>query len=206
MAQAVPLFHPGTSVVHRVGAGTKLLVLLAAGIALAIWRSPWQIGLALALVLVGYAVARLPFRALVRQVVGLAWIAVPLLVIQWIFASWQTGVGVVGSFVSLVLLAGLVTLTTRTTAMVDIVVRMSGWLRRFGVDPERVGLMLALGIRSVHVVIGLAEEVREAQHARGLRASPRAFAVPLIVRSLRHADRLGEALTARGVDDGPPAR
>lgn len=200
-ARAVPLYLPGTSVVHRLGAGTKLLVLLAAGAALAVWRAPWQVGLALAVVLVLYAVARLPLRVLLRQVVALAWVAVPLLAVQWIFASWQVGVGVVGSFVTLVLLAGLVTLTTRTTAMVDVVVRVCGWLRRFGVEPERVGLMLALGIRSVHVVLGLAEEVREAQHARGLRASPRAFAVPLIVRSLRHADALGEALTARGVDD-----
>lgn len=200
-AHAVPLFLPGTSLVHRAGAGAKLLVLVGAGAALAVWRSPWQVGLALGLVLLGYAVARLPLRVLLRQVAGLAWVAVPLLAFQWVFASWQTGVGVVGSFVTLVLLAGLVTVTTRTTAMVDVVVRVCGWLRRFGVDPERVGLMLALGIRSVHVVIGLAEEVREAQHARGLRASPRAFAVPLIVRSLRHADRLGEALSARGIDD-----
>lgn len=200
-AQAVPLYLPGASVVHRVGAGPKLALLVATGAALAVWRAPWQVGLALVLVLLGYAVARVPLRALARQVVGLAWVAVPLLAVQWVFASWRTGVGVVGSFVVLVLLAGLVTLTTRTTAMVDVVVRGAGWLRRFGVDPQRVGLMLALGIRSVHVVLGLAQEVREAQHARGLRSSPRAFAVPLIVRSLRHADRLGEALTARGVDD-----
>jgi biotin transport system permease protein len=53
----------------------------------------------------------------------------------------------------------------------------------------------------VPVVVGLAEEVRDAQRARGLAASPRAFAVPLIVRSLRHADALGEALAARGLDD-----
>lgn len=198
---AVPLYLPGSSPVHRVGAGPKLLALLAAGVALAIWRSPWHVAVALAAVLLLYAVARLPLRVLGRQVLALAWVAVPLLVFQWAFASWRTGVGVVGSFVTLVLLAGLVTLTTRTTAMLDAVVRVCGWLRRFGVDPDRVGLLLALGIRSVHVVLGLAQEVREAQHARGLRSSPRAFAVPLIVRSLRHADRLGEALSARGVDD-----
>ncbi|WP_404385490.1 energy-coupling factor transporter transmembrane protein EcfT [Knoellia locipacati] len=201
MPAAVPLFLPGSSPVHRLGAGVKLLLLLATGVALAVWRTPWQVGLAVALVLLGYAVAHLPLRVLLRQVVALSWVAVPLLAVQWVFASWQVAVGVVGSFVSLVLLAGLVTLTTRTTAMVDVVVRACGWLRRLGVDPERVGLMIALGIRSVHVVLGLAQEVREAQHARGLRASPRAFAVPLIVRSLRHADRLGEALSARGVDD-----
>ena len=62
-------------------------------------------------------------------------------------------------------------------------------------------VLVALGIRCVPVVIGLAEEVRDAQRARGLGASPRAFAVPLLVRSLRHADALGEALTARGADD-----
>jgi biotin transport system permease protein len=101
----------------------------------------------------------------------------------------------------LVLLAALVTLTTRTTAMVDAIVTACRPLRRLGVDAERVGLMLALGVRSVPVVVGLAEEVREAQLARGLGASPRAFAVPLIVRSLRHADALGEALVARGVED-----
>ena len=200
-AQAVPLYLPGTSVVHRVGAGAKLLGLLATGLALALWRSPWEVAAAIVAVLALYAVARVPLPALLRQVRALAWVAVPLLVVQGLLASWRVGVGVVGSFVTLVLLAGLVTLTTRTTAMVDVVVRAVGWLRRFGVDPDRVGLMLALGIRSVHVVLGLAQEVREAQHARGLRSSPRAFAVPLIVRSLRHADRLGAALSARGVDD-----
>jgi biotin transport system permease protein len=31
----------------------------------------------------------------------------------------------------------------------------------------------------------------------------RALAVPLVIRTVRHADRLGEALAARGVDDDP---
>jgi biotin transport system permease protein len=108
---------------------------------------------------------------------------------------------VVGVLAVLVLLAALVTLTTRTTDLVEAVVVASRPLRAVGVDPERVGLMIALGIRCVPVVVGLAEEVRDAQRARGLAASPRAFAVPLIVRSLRHADALGEALAARGLDD-----
>jgi biotin transport system permease protein len=43
--------------------------------------------------------------------------------------------------------------------------------------------------------------VRHAQVARGATASPTAFVVPLVVRSLRHADRLADALVARGIDD-----
>jgi biotin transport system permease protein len=94
-----------------------------------------------------------------------------------------------------------VTLTTRTTDLVDTVVRAVRPLRRVGVEPERVGLLLALAIRSVPVVAAIAGEVRDAQRARGLSTDPRAYAVPLIIRSLRHADALGEALVARGVDD-----
>jgi biotin transport system permease protein len=65
----------------------------------------------------------------------------------------------------------------------------------------RVGLLLNLAIRCVPLVIELASEVRDAQRARGLESSPRALVVPLLVRTLRRADELGEALAARGVGD-----
>jgi biotin transport system permease protein len=138
---------------------------------------------------------------LLSQLRPLLGLAVVLAAFQWWLNGWRTAVVVVGVLAVLVLLAALVTLTTRTSALVDAVVRLCGPLRRVGVEPERVGLLLALGIRSVPVVVGLAQQVREAQLARGLGASPTAFAVPLVVRSLRHADALGEALAARGVDD-----
>ena len=70
-----------------------------------------------------------------------------------------------------------------------------------GRRPERVGLLVALGVRSVAVIIELSREVRQAQLARGASASPLAFIVPLVVRTLRHADRLADALIARGIDD-----
>ena len=60
---------------------------------------------------------------------------------------------------------------------------------------------MLLGIRCVPVVAGLAREVREAQIARGAVRDIRAFAVPLLVRALRDADAIGEALVARGFDD-----
>jgi biotin transport system permease protein len=129
------------------------------------------------------------------------WIVGAVATFHVIVNGWERAAVFVGVIVSLILLAALVTLTTRATDMVDAVVRAIGPLRRVGVQPERVGLLLALGIRSVPVVVSLAEEVRDAQRARGLTASPLAFAVPLIVRSLRHADDLGDALVARGVDD-----
>ena len=49
------------------------------------------------------------------------------------------------------------------------------------------------------VLARLAAGVREAQRARGARAGIVTFVVPFLVVSLKHADELGEALTARGV-------
>jgi biotin transport system permease protein len=195
------LYVPGTSVLHRLPAGVKLLAVVALGIG-SLWLDrPWQVGAALVVVLLGYVVAGLPVRVLVGQLRPLVWLLGFTAVFHVLVNGWQRAAVVIGVLAALVLLASLVTLTTRTTDLVDAVVAGCRPLRLVRVDPDRVGLVIALGIRCVPVVIGLAEEVRDAQRARGLGASPRAFAVPLIVRSLRHADTLGEALTARGLDD-----
>ena len=195
------LYVPGDSPVHRAPAGLKLVVMVAAGVGSVFLRAPWQVAVALVVVLLAYAVAGMPPRTVVRQVRPLLWVGLATAVFHLLVNGWQRAVVVVGVLAVLVLLAALVTLTTRTTALVDAVVTTCRPLRVVRVDPDRVGLMIALGIRCVPVVIGLAEGVRDAQRARGLAASPRAFAVPLIVRSLRHADALGEALAARGLDD-----
>jgi biotin transport system permease protein len=195
------LYRPGSSVPHRMPAGVKLLVLLAAGVGSVFVDQPWQVGVALAVVAIGYVVAGLSPGTMLRQARPLAWILLLVGAFHVVVNGWERALVVTGVILALVLLAGLVTLTTRTSSLVDALVRGLGPLRRAGVDPERIGLLLALGIRSVFVVAQMAEEVRDAQRARGLTASPRAYAVPLIIRSLRHADELGEALVARGVDD-----
>jgi biotin transport system permease protein len=195
------LYVPGDSAIHRMRAGTKLVGMLLAGAASVFVDHAWQVCVVLVLVLGGYLAAGLSLRLALRQVRPLVWIVGFVAVFHLVVSGWERAAVFAGVITSLVLLAALVTLTTRTTDMVDAVVHGLRPFRRIGVQPERVGLLLALGIRSVPVVVSLAEEVRDAQRARGLAASPRAFAVPLIVRSLRHADALGDALVARGVDD-----
>lgn len=198
---ALAVYVPRDSVVHRLPAGTKLLLLVLAAIGVLALSQPWQVVVALAVIALLYAAARIPWRTTLEQVRPLLWFLLALGLFQLAVAGWQRAVVVVGAMLGLVLLATLVSLTTRTTAMVDVVVRWLRPLRRVGVDPERVGLLVALGIRSVAVIIELAREVRQAQLARGASSSPLAFIVPLVVRTLRHADRLADALVARGVED-----
>lgn len=195
------LFLPGRSLFHRARAGHKLLLLVIVGAGSVFLDETWQVLVALGLVSVAFCIAGIPFSMAVAQVRPLIWVAGTAAIFHIVLNGWERAVVVLGVLLVLVLLASLVTLTTRTTDLVDALVHACGQLRRLGVDPSRVGLMLALAIRCVPVVIGLAEQVREAQWARGLGASPRAFVVPLVVRSLRHADALGDALVARGLDD-----
>lgn len=195
------LYRPGTSPIHELPPGVKVGVLVLAGIGSVLLAHPWQVGVALLVTVLGYLIARVPVGTLLRQARPLVWVLVIVGAFHVWVNGWERALVVTGVLLVLVLLAGLVTLTTRTSDLVDVLVRALAPLRRVGIDPDRIGLLLALGIRSVFVVAQMADEVRDAQRARGLTASPRAYAVPLIIRSLRHADQLGEALVARGVDD-----
>lgn len=197
----IGLYVPGTSVLHRIPAGAKLLLLVVlAGLSVLVTR-PNEVAAALAVVVLLFVVTGLGWRRMLGQLRPVLWFAVPLFVFHTVVSGWARAVVVVGVILVLVLLAALVTLTTRVSALCDAVVRAAAPLRRVGVDPERLGLLVALGIRAVPVLVTIAQEVRDAGRARGASASPTAYVLPIVLRSLRHADRQAEALFARGLDD-----
>ncbi|HKG49825.1 MAG TPA: energy-coupling factor transporter transmembrane protein EcfT [Actinomycetales bacterium] len=195
------LYFPGTSALHRAPAGVKLVLLAVATTALVVLRDPWAVAVGAVIVWAGYGLARLPASVLLAQLRPLRWFVLALVPLQW----WQGGLRVVavvvGTLVVTVAGAALVTLTTRVLDLLDVVERVVSPLRHVGVRPDRVALLLALTLRAVPVLAATLDDVRDARRARGLERSPRALLVPLVVRTLRHADRLGEALVARGVDD-----
>jgi biotin transport system permease protein len=193
-------YRPGTSVLHRAPAGLKLLLLTVILVPVALRPDAPVVAVAVVVLLIGTAVARVPLRVLgsqLRPVVPLVALAAGL---QGLGGSWPAAAALAASLLTGVWAAALVTVTTTTTELLDVVTTVVGPARHLGVDPERVGLVLALTIRTIPVLTRLVEEVRQAQAARGTR-SLRAFAVPTLVRTVRHADRMAEALAARGLDD-----
>jgi biotin transport system permease protein len=189
------------SVLHRAPAGAKLLVLAAFTSALVVWASPTVVVGAAALVALMYAVARLGPSALWEVLRPLRWFVVVLAAYQVWAVGWAGAVVVGGTLVVAVAAAGLVTLTTTTTAMLETVVRALAPLRRVGVDPERVGLAFSLAVRSIPVLHRMVQEALDARKARGKERSMRAVVTPVVVRTVRYAERTGEALAARGYDD-----
>jgi biotin transport system permease protein len=195
------IYQPGTSLLHRSAAGAKLLGLLILSTVLVAWKSPAMVLAGLVVVVGLYAVAGFGARTLVAQAWPLRWFVLFLLPFQWWTAGWQMAVVVVGTLVVAVVGAALVSLTTRVSDLLDVIARILEPARAIGVDPDRVALLLALTIRAVPVISATLQEARDARRARGLERSTRALVTPVVVRTIRHADRVGDALAARGVDD-----
>lgn len=196
----IPLHRPGDSPVHRMPVSAKFAVLLVLALALSLRREdPWIVAAAWALAVLGHLASGATAVALLRRLWGLRWLVLLLTVPQLIFLSGAETALNVARVTALILLAGLLTLTTSTEAVLDAVERALHPLRRLGVDPERVSLALSLTIRSVPTILGFHAEIRQAQRARGARGGPWTTIMPLLVMTLRHAERTAEALTARGV-------
>ncbi len=196
------LYHPGESWLHRLWPGAKLAALAGVGTVLFLRESlPLSVGM-LAVVLALYAVARIPAGLVWAQLRPLIWVLAILFAVQWLIDGLPMAIFMITRLVALILLAALVTLTTRSADMIDTLTRALSPLRLIGVDPARVSLALSLALRFIPVLGTITEDVREAQRARGLDRSVIALAVPLILRLLRMADEIAEAIDARGYDPG----
>ncbi len=196
----IGVYSPGTSLVHRAPAIVKLAVLSVLVAAIAVQHSVLVLAGASVVVLALVLVARVPLAAVWRQLVPLAWILVLAVPLQLLLAGWELAVTVGLRLLLAVALAALYSLTTPVSETLDAMQLVLRPFRRW-VDPDRVGLVLALTIRCIPLLGEIVAEVLEARRARGGEGSIRAVAVPVIVRALRTADQLGEALMARGVDD-----
>lgn len=200
----IGIYLPGTSLLHRLPAGAKLLGLAVLLVGLILLDLPWEMGAAAVATVGLYAVAQVPWRAAVAQLRPLLWVVLTVAVLQVLLSTWQQAIMVCGLMLVSAALAGLLTLTTPVMAILDLCQRMLGPFRRFGVDPDRVGLVLALTIRCIPLMARVVQDVNEARKARGItgwRGSIIALAAPAVIRALRAADALGEALIARGADD-----
>jgi biotin transport system permease protein len=195
----IQLYRPGSGFLHRAPASLKLaaLALLALGLSLVPLDAAGTAGVLLG-VLFLYAAGGLPPRVLIAELWRLRWLAIVLAAALAIFVSPLAAWISTGRVVALLLLASLLTLTTRMSELLDVLQRLLHPLRRWGVDPDAVAMTVSLTITMIPVVAGFAERVREAGRARGVRLGVRTV-VPLLVLTLRHADEVGEALAARGV-------
>jgi len=191
---------------HALPAAAKILVLFAAGIGVFLIREPLWLVAVLAVVAAVMAIARVPVAETMRQLRPIAVLLLAIFLVHGAFTSWTLGLLVVLRFAILLLLALTVTFTTRVSEMIDTLERGLRPLGVVGVNPAKVSLMLSMTLRFIPLLVAKYQEVREAQKVRGLERSLTALVVPLLVKTLRMAAELTDAIDSRCYDPDQPRR
>lgn len=201
MIRELPLgvYVPGTTLLHRLDPALKFVLLVAfIVVATALPTQPWHAAAALVFVLVLYAWARIPAGLAWRQLVPL----LPVLVFLGAFMAWQNGVARASTLlIGLLATIAAANLLTLTTPVEELLAALDRALAPFGRTGELISLTIALTIRLIPLTLATANEVLDARKARGVGFSFAAFGIPLVIRSVRRAKMMGEALMARGAVD-----
>jgi energy-coupling factor transport system permease protein len=218
---------PGSTPVHRLWAGTKLLAVVALAIGLTFARGLWGFGaiatLLLALALAGRVSPPLLWRGVRPLVIVFSITAVILL-----FAGsghtlahvgplnvTRKGIDLAirgpGALLLIVLFAQVVNRTTPPAESVAALGVLLQPLRRLRLPVDEFLTMLAISLRFLPIIAEEVTRLRQAQAARGLSlgegsldarsAALEGWVTTLITSNLRRAGELGEAMDARGHGD-----
>ena len=194
------LYIPGQSWLHKVSAGPKLLALAVLGAVLLTVHSLLILAGVLAAVTGLTYQSGLTLSKLWRQLKVLCWFVLMLA----IYTAWIQSPGAALEMLlrlsSLMLAALIVSVTTPVTQMMHVVEWVLQPLARRGwVDVHKVSLAFGLTLRLIPELSLQWQDIREAQAARGIKPGVLTMLFPMLVRTLRRAEELAEAIDARSV-------
>lgn len=190
---------PIETTLHKIAPGPKLLALAVFSLGLFQLQDPWAIGV----VCLGVALIYLAFgwrfarygAAMLRPL----W---PFLLILALWHFWTgdiaSGIAVAGKMLAAVALANLVTMTSRLDALIALVERLAAPLARLGLSPRVLAVAMGLVIRFTPVLMDKAALLGQAWRARSARRVNWRILLPVTLIALDDADRVAEALRARG--------
>ena len=217
---------PGTSVIHELWAGTKLISVFVISLLLAFYPGWFAIGVMAALVVVVIRLAHIP-RGVLPSIPRWLWILLLLGAVtatlgggEPVLHLWAVDLEVGGllkflrfTLLSIVLLAmgALVSWTTNVADVAPAVATLGRPLRLLRIPVDDWAVALALSLRAFPMLL---DEFRLLYASRRLRPRPvlpdgrarrRRWATELvdllaagITVALRRADEMGDAITARG--------
>lgn len=197
----VGLYVPGQSVFHRLSAGPKYLIMIALTVPAAVLRD-WRLGLACLVVAMGLLAACRIGLARAWRLPAMVWVLVAMLLgYHLLSATPGRGVNAAAVFLVAIYVSRLLTSTTPGGELIDALIAGLRPLAVFGISAERVGLAVAVMLRSIPVLLDSFGQVRQAAMARGREHRLFALVTPVVVRAVGHAQATGAALAARGLGE-----
>ncbi|NVK35622.1 MAG: energy-coupling factor transporter transmembrane protein EcfT [Rhodobacteraceae bacterium] len=196
------LYVPGQSWLHRCPAGVKFVLLCVISAVLLAMHDLWLLGLAFVATLMLYASLGPQGVRQVSALKPLAFLLVILFLFHLMTGDWQQGLRLILHLGSMVLLANLVTITTRLDDMMAALRPIFQPIRFLGLSPSVPALAVALVIRFVPELLRVYNALAEAYRAKtGARGSYRLIA-PFMIQALAMSENVAEALSARGGASG----
>jgi biotin transport system permease protein len=194
------LYVEGNSMMHRLSARAKLLILATLGVVL--FASDDIVLLCLGVFIAGalYLSIRLPLRQAFARLKPILLTIVVVALFSLAFNPWHGAVVALLRLTALTLFAAGVTATTTIAQFMDEITSLARPLEKTGlVRADDIGLAVGLVIRFVPEILGRYTAIREAHISRGLKVRPATILVPLIILTLKDADNIAAAIDARGI-------
>jgi energy-coupling factor transport system permease protein len=217
---------PGTSTIHELWAGTKLLVVLGISVLLTFYPGWVTIGLVTALLLAAVRIARIP-RGALPSIPRWLWFVVALGGLTAALAGGSPALAMGGLHIGLggflhflritalsIVLIGLGAMVSWTTNVAEVgpaLATLGRPLRLFRIPVDEWAVALALGLRAFPMlfdefqVLYAARRLRPKRIPRSRKARLRRYALEVIdllaaaiTVTLRRGDEMGDAITARG--------
>lgn len=193
-------YQPLETPVHRTPLGIKALSLLLLT-ALLTLTSQWSIAAAVLVIVIALGtLAQIPAMTWVRALRSLAWLLGFLLLYYWYTGTLARGTDTLLGLLSLLFASKVLLWSTPLPVIIDGFIWLCAPLRYIGGSPQRIGLALALMIRSIPAIIDSWSALHESVTARGLKVSRFRLFIPLVISTVAYAHDTGDALAARGLD------
>lgn len=219
------MYQPGSSVIHRLHPGVKILALLILLVAVIETDSLLGYGVLLLFMAVCTALSGLAVKTVFAPVRQLLCFFLLIFLMNtcfyapenawfrlWIFQPSKEGmlqgIHVVARVFFMLVFSNLLTVTTAPLAMTGAFEGLLFPLRLIGVPVGQIAMILSVAIQFIPILFEETEMIRKAQMARGARFdSPRLFdkakaalplVIPIFLAAFKRADELSLAMEARG--------
>lgn len=190
----------GTSLLHRIPVKPKLFGLMVFGLLLYFIDQPLVLGAALVLTALLYLSTGISVSEGLRRLRPVLFTIAFLAAVNLLLLTPLEALVTTLRLIAILFVAAAVTASTTIAAFMAAVTDLARPLERLGLlKAADLGLALGLVLRFVPEIAARYEVLQEAHAARGIPIKLSRMLGPLIISTLKDADRIAEAIDARGI-------
>lgn len=219
------MYQQGSSVIHRLDATIKLLLLIILIVCVVFTDTLIGYGVLISFTVLIAVLSKIGFRSAIGSAGRLVWFFIVIFIMNlcfysaenpwvsfWIFnpsyAGMMQGIHVVARVFIALVLSNILNVTTAPMEVTNAFENLLAPLRIFKIPTRQLSLILSVAIQFIPTLFEETDMIRKAQLARGARFDSRnlldkakaviPLVVPIFIAAFRRADELSLAMEARG--------